>query len=154
MPNVKSWPANTRVGPYFATGHTAKRHLGDHIGHIALRLDRLALGDHRWVVVYALAGKYLPEIKAGGIGAEVSFPDHGFLVTDALEEFGKCRMGAVESRPGGVVVEPVRMGVFPGEHGGMAGTADGIWNEATTKRRPVRAMRSIFGVSRNLRPSS
>lgn len=110
-----------------------KCHVGDHIGHMALCLDQLALADHRRVVVYALAGKDLPEIKAGGIGAEVPFPNHGGLVAGALEKFGKCRLGAVESRPSGVIVDSIRMGVFPGEDGGTAGASDGIWVEATIK---------------------
>ena len=76
-------------------------HVGDNVGAIAVDLERALVRFELGIVIEPLPWKDRPFVKAGGIGNQMPFPDHGGIVAARLKEFGKGLLGAVE---GGIVV--------------------------------------------------
>ena len=116
-----------------ALGEPVEGDIGDDVGDVAGILDGLAHADHGRIIVDTLAGEDLPEIEAGGIGAEMPLANDRGLVAGLLENLRKRGLRAIEADAAGIVVEAVDVIVGAGEHGGAAGPADGVGHETAVE---------------------
>ena len=120
--------------------------VGDHLGRVALVLDRARRRLDGRVVVGALADQDLPVIEADRVTAQVPLADHGRLVAGRLHELGEGLLVPVEDVA--VLQVPVGVGVQPGQHRRAARSADRVPAEAVLEehalaRQPIDVRRHV-----------